>query len=81
MALEFLEKLGIKIVFSETQAAPKKQKIDPATGLRPYQPPAEGRRLNWRERRAQDKALREAAANSLKPHIVHTPARGVQPKQ
>ncbi len=80
MALEFLEKLGITIVFPEKKTGNKQQRIDPATGLRPYQPPAEGHRLSWRERRAQEKALREAAANSLKPNIIHTPPRGPQPR-
>ena len=80
MALEFLEKLGIKIVFPEKKASAKPLRIDPNTGLPPYQPPTEGHRLSWRERRAQEKALREAAANSLRPKIVHTPPRGPQPR-
>jgi hypothetical protein len=80
MALEFLEKLGIKIVFPEKKVNAKSQRVDPATGIRPYQPPTDGQALSWWERRAQEKALREAAANSLKPKIVHTPPRGPQPR-
>ena len=49
------------------------------TGLRPYQAPEEPK-LSWWQRRKQRKELERAAANSLKPNIVHTPARGVQPK-
>lgn len=80
MALEFLEKLGIKIVLPEKKASVKSQPIDPATGLRPYQPPAEGQALTWRQRRDQKRALDQAARESLRPKIIHTPPRGVQPK-
>lgn len=80
MALEFLEKLGIKIVFPEKKASVKSQPIDPATGLRPYQPPAEGRALSWWERRAQAKAMQQAAVDSLKPKIIHTPPKGPTPR-
>lgn len=80
MALELLEKLGIKIVFPEKQATPKRQVIDPNTGLPPYQPPAEPQALTWRQRRDQRRALDQAARESLRPKIIHTPPRGVQPK-
>ena len=51
------------------------------TGLRAYEAPAGDRPLSWWERRKQAKALRQAAADSLKPHIVHTPAKPARARE
>lgn len=51
------------------------------TGLRPYKAPETGRRLSWWERRKQRKELEKAAAESLKPHIVHTPAKPARARE
>ncbi len=50
------------------------------TGLRPYKAPEEGRSLSWWERWKQRRALEKAAADSLRPNIVHTPPRDTQPR-
>jgi len=50
------------------------------TGLRKYEAPTTGQPLSWWERRKQRKAMEKAAADLLKPNIIHTPPRGPQPR-